>query len=379
MNATIEAPTETKPATETSAATPPPAETPSVMTPEQVDAVVGNLLKPKVTKLPEIQQQQPAKPKEKPPEKAPDKPADDKEINFANLRKKAEESEKRAAEREAELTKIREEYDTFKKNPIPKEFEEKLTAAEKRALEADERASRADLSESPAFQAQFQPGIQEAAGIMVEELKELGVEPADINSAIASWNKEQFAEWADSMPALSRDRFLRAHTEAVNLDAKRSRALADHRKTRASLDEQNRNAQKQQQEQYFASLKSERDSVFAEIEASHKELLADPDIRRQTGEMLDRAIGADGKGLSTRDMLSTLAHTHTLAHHFKRVEGERQKLSDELTEAKKTLAERDSFIATLNGSTPVPSGTTPPDKADVDSIVSKLLRPTVKG
>jgi hypothetical protein len=54
-------------------------------------------------------------------------------------------------------------------------------------------------------------------------------------------------------------------------------------------------------------------------------------------------------------------------------------LSDELAEAKKTLAERDSFIATLNGSAPVPSGTTPPDKANVDDIVSRLLKPTVKG
>ena len=119
--------------------------------------------------------------------------------------------------------------------------------------------------------------------------------------------------------------------------------------------------------------------MFAEIEATHKELLADPDIRRQTEEMLDRAIGADGKGLSTRDMLSSLAHTHTLAHHFKRVEGERAKLAEENTALKAKLEERDSFIKGVNGSIPVPSGSTPSHSAaDLDSIVGKLLRPTVR-
>ena len=273
---------------------------------------------------------------------------------------------------------MREEYDTFKKNPVPKEFAEKLTAAEKRAQEADDRASRADLNDSPSFQAQYQPGIQEAAGIMVEELKELGIDSKEINSAIASWNKEQFAEWADSMPSLSRDRFLRAHTEAVNLDARRTRALADHRATRTKLEEQSKAEQQQTQKQYFDGLKAERNSVFSEIESTHKELLADADIRRQTEEVLDRAIGADGKGLSTREMLSTLASTHVLAHHFKKVDADRTRLTEELAAAKKTLEERDAFIKSVNGSTPVPSGTAPNNsQADVDAMVNSLLHPVI--
>ena len=109
--------TTAKPATETTPAIPaaPPAqETKGPLTPEQVDAVVGNLLKPKVSSLPEIQQQKPKQDKPKEPEAKVESDADK---NFAALRKKAEEAEKRAAERENELTKVREEYDTFKRIP----------------------------------------------------------------------------------------------------------------------------------------------------------------------------------------------------------------------------------------------------------------------
>lgn len=357
----------------------PPAPPEAPMTKEQVDELVGEFLSPTVAPAAQKKAEKPDKstpPPDAPVEKHPE---GDKEHNFANLRKKAEEAEKRATEREAELTKVREEYDTFKKNPVPKEYEEKLTAAEKRAQEADDRASRLDLNESPAFQAQFQPGIQEAAGIMVEELKELGIEPAEINAAISTWNKAQFEEWADSMPMLARDRFLRAHTEAINLDARRTKALADHRGTRAKMDAESKAQQEKAQADYFAGLKSERDTVFGELETAHAELFKNAEVRKNTSDALDRAIGKDGTGMTTREMLTALASAQALAHQFTKVDTERKKLSDELDALKKTLGDRDSFIREQHGATPVPGSIAPgSSKAEHDAMIDEFLNPVVK-
>lgn len=369
------------PATETAPvipAAPPAEENKGPLTPEQVDAVVGNLLKPKVSNLPEIQKQKPAAKQDKPKEPEA-KFESDADKNFAALRKKAEEAEKRASEREAELTKVREEYDTFKKNPVPKEYEEKLTAAEKRAQELQANLRIADLARDPEFQGKYNKPIEASVRVMSNLFVEVGADAAEIKTAIATWNEEQFSDWADMLPAAKRLRFNAAYQKAIELDMQRNQELADSETTWTNIQKQRQTEAENNQKQYLASLKSERNSVFAEIEATHKELLADPDIRRQTEEMLDRAIGADGKGLSTRDMLSSLAHTHTLAHHFKRVEGERAKLVEENAALKAKLEERDTFIKGVNGSIPVPSGSAPSQSAaDVDSIVGKLLRPSVR-
>lgn len=340
----------------------------------EVDAVVGNLLKPTVNK----KSTSPARPAQ-PEKQAEKKPEDDKETNFANLRKKVEEYEKTTKEKESEITRIRDEYESFKKNPIPKEFHEKLAAAEKKAQEADERLASVSLRESPSFQARFEPAIQSAAKVMMVELKKLEIDQQEITAALSKWDEAQFDEWASSMGETARTRFLDAYKDAVKLDALRTEELSKPNETKASMEAKESQAREEEAKRHFNSLKSDRDNVFNELDSTHKDVMADADIRKATQAALDRAIGADGgTGLTQREILSNVAHTHLLAHHFKKVDAERQRLSAELETLKKSLSERDTFIKTVNGSTPVPSGTTAESAANVDSIVARLLKPNVR-
>jgi hypothetical protein len=341
----------------------------------EVDAMVGNLLKPVVIK----NSLRPTKPTH--PEKQPDKkPEDDKETNFANLRKKVEEYEKTTKEKEAEITKIRDEYENFKKNPVPKEFHEKLTAAEKKAQEADDRLALVSLRESPSFQAKFEPGIQSAAKVMIAELKKLEIDQSEITAALSKWDEAQFDDWASSMSSTASKRFLDAYGEAVRLDAKRTEELSKPNETKSAMDAQLAESREGEAKRHFNSLKADRDNVFNELDSTHKDVMADADIRKATQAALDRAIGADGgNGLTQREILSNVAHTHLLAHHFKKVDTERAKLAEENAALKAKLEERDSFIKGVNGSIPVPSGSaSSQSSADVDSIVAKLLKPSVR-
>jgi len=373
--ATIEPPvTEAKPA-EVVPAQPTPA------APAKVD--VSAFLNPKVVKDGEVitPPPTPAKKQDAPaPAATPEpvaKPPSDQEVNFAKLREKAEKAEKKAQELEAQYQKALSDYEEYKKNPVPPEMVEKLTAAEKRAQELQQHLRTADLARDPEFQAKYAKGIEVSMKTMGEVLTGAGVDAADVKRAINSWDEDALATLAENLSPGQRLRFNAAYQKAVELDTQRTVELQDSDRTWGELQKQRQAAHEAQQKSYFDSLKNDRNSVISELLEQQAEVLKDEEVRKQTEQLLDRAAGLNGDKMQPKEVLKTLAATHVLAHHFKRVDAERTQLKEELEATKKTLAERDQFIAGLSGSTPSPSPTNGELKPAGVKVSSLLLNPKV--
>lgn len=352
---------------------------------DEQKAILTSIFKPKVDVLPPIQKPPVAKvepvKEEKKEEvkevKKEEKPLTDAEKNFAALRQKAEEAEKRFAERDAEAKRIHEEFETYKKQPVPKEFEEKLTAAEKRAQEYQQELRSAALARDPDFQRKYDVPIKSSLERMAAEAIAGGADPKEVNSAIAQWDENKFALWLDEMPPANKLRFQTAYGKATELDNQRSDELKNSEQAWTERQKHFETEQKRAHETYLESLKGDKKEVLSDLMNTQDIFKNDETLRKETEALLDRAAGLNGEKLSNRQVLDMVAKSHVLARHFQRVDKERADLAAELEATKKTLAERDAFIKEQAGAVPGISGSLSAGAPDTKSIVSSLLNPRV--
>jgi len=362
--------------------TEPPKVTPPAPNPAEL---VKSFLKPTVKPAgdaapinPPVAKVDPPKVDAKPPEA--EKPKPDAEKNWAELRAAREAAEKLAKEREEELTRVRTEYETFKKNPVPKEFEEKLTAAEKRALEMQERLRAADLAQDPEFQRKYAEPIQSSLELMRDAAVAAGVTPQEVTQAITAWDKSKFAEWLDAMPATEKMDFQAAYVRAVDLDRQRNHELKNASRAWEELSKTRQSEQERQQKLYLDSLRNETKSVLTELADSQEMFKNDPELQRETETLLNRAAGLDGERLPTKQILSNIAQAHVLARHFQRVDKELGESKAELEKLRKDLAERDAFIKGQNLAVPGINPTVVPSTSpgETQAMAAKFLRPIVR-
>jgi hypothetical protein len=381
----------------TAIAEPPPTEAKTVTPPpaEQKTALVESLLRPNVVVkdskgavVGETKPKQPdAKPSEKPVEsKSEEVKPTEQELNFKALREKTEAVEKTAKEREEaiklrekELADLRAEYDTFKKNPIPKEFEEKLTAAEKRAQELDSQLRVAALSRHPEFQRKYNDGIKQQAEGMASMAKAIGIDPKEIQEALGRWDTTKFSEWFDAMDRPSQIRFQGFWGRAEQLDTERLMELENAEKTYGEMEKAQKSTMEKAQQDYVDGLRKEKTTILGELESSQELVKNDPALRAEIETLIDRAARLNGEPMQPGQILRSLANAHVLARHFERVSKEKADLSTELEGVKKTLAERDAFITKMNGGIPTPGPTgEKPAGDEKKALLQKLFNPTVR-
>lgn len=363
------------PKTETPVATPVIAP----QTEEEQAALVDSLLKPRKITDTQVQPPKPAPTPEvkKEPVKEPEKKTEsDADRNFAALRQKAEEAEKRAIESEARL-KAREEE--FEKNPVPKEFEEKLTAAEKRALEMQKELRASNLARDPDFQAKYSSGIESAMERMIQAAQAAGIDAKEAKSIVLQWNEQKFGEWIGEMQPTQRLQFEAAYQHAVTLDSQRSHELANADKAWEQMQKERSADSERAQKQYMDMLRSDRRAVLAELSDTHELFKTDEALRKETEGLLDKAAGLNGERMTTRQILQNLANGHVLARNFQRVEKENGELREQLATEKKARAEQDEFIKGLSASNPNINPTVKKTEGAPDAaFIDGLIKPPVK-
>lgn len=299
--------------------------------------------------------------------------------SFAALRKKYDEAEATAKTKDEELRKVREEFEAHRKNPVPKEFEEKLTAAEKRALELDSALRAADLARHPDFKRKYDTGIKTALEKMAQAAQAAGLEPAAINSALNRWDKATFGEWIGNMDAGTRLQFESAFHRAEELDSQRAIELQEAEKTWEDMQKQRSADMERQDRQRMDSLTADKRAALEELEKANELFRGDEALRKETEALLDKAAGLNGERLTNRQILSNLAGAHVLARHFVKKTEELEGARKEIEDLKKKLEERDAFIKNANGSFPgiTGSGVVNDGKVD-DNFIAGLLRPKVR-
>lgn len=313
-----------------------------------------------------------------PPVKTEEAKPDPREQNLGELRKMRDEARKRAEELEkaveaekAERAKLAAEYETFKKNPVPKEFEEKLTAAEREKEQIRLELRAASLERDPQFRKEYNDRINQNAKSMLDIMVASGMESAEATKAISAWNEDTFAAASDSMTAPQRIKFQAAWMQAEQIESERRAALANadaEYKKRETAAQEHARLQQEQQQQW---LKGEQESLFKEL-FTQDHLKDNVELQKAAREAVDASYQ-----MPPKEIMRQVAAARLLAEGIQIKEKALTELQAKYDELKKKHDEAESFIKNQNGSTARISPSDPAGEVvDKKARANSFLNPT---
>jgi hypothetical protein len=333
-----------------------------------------------------------AKPEPKKVEEKKEEPKSEvktQEHNFAELRKAREAAEATAKEREealktreAELAAIKQEIETLKQRPDPKTFEDQIKALQEERDGYSKELKASALARHPEFIKKYADSIKSQVDGMATLMKNAGIEPAEIQAALGRWAGAKLSEIHDAMDRPSQIRFAAMWQRAEQLDEERIMELRNSETAYGEFQKQQQGAFEQQQQKGRELLQRETSTIIGELEASQELVKNDPALKAEIQALLEGAARLTpdaSKHLGTGQILRNVANAHVLSRHFQRVEKEKADLATELETTKKTLAERDEFIKSMNGSIPTPG----PNGGggggdDSGKLIEGLIRPKIR-
>jgi len=357
----------------------PPA-TPEPPTPAARADVANSFLRPKVnvdgniTQAPDLSAKKPAPAPTPEPAKTPEPPAPDpKEVSMAELRKARDEARQQLEAERAERAKYLAELEEYKKRPDPKEYIEKLTAAEREREEIRQQLRAASLERDPSFKREYHDKINANAKLMLDFMVASGADQAEATKAVQSWDENRFAEFAEAMQPGAKMKFQAAWMEAERVEQERRAALANADVEWTKRQQAAEAAQKQQAEQQQQFLIQEKESLFKELFT--QEGLVD---KKELQEAARQAVEASFT-YPPKELMRQVASARLLAEGVKSRDAELTTLRSEMATLKQQLQEQEQFIKSQNGGvariSPSNPGEVPVDKK---AMAEFFLNPPVK-
>jgi uncharacterized protein YoxC len=335
--------------------TPPPAH------PGAVTIDLGNLsrkpvpaVKPGIEVTPDPDKVKEVVPVETPPVVPPVTPKpNDKEHNLAELRKAREAAETARKALEEEHTKLKTEFEEFRKKPaeLPEDVKTKLTKAEqleKEAQELRQTIRQVDLARDPEFQAKYEKPIQSRISLMGQAAIAAGVSEADWKRVSGEWDRKQMAEWSESMDPLQKMQFNTAWMAAENLWQEQQTELKNADASYAALQKQRQADAEAQQKRYLSDNEQLAKTVMSEF-IKPETLKEYEDLGPAAEAILMKAARHE---LTAKDIFTQLAGNQVLARVVPKQAERIKELEATLAERDKKISEQDAFIANQAGSVP---------------------------
>lgn len=286
-----------------------------------------------------------------PPVVPPVKPSD-KEHNMAELRKAREAAEARAKQLEEEHTKLKTEFETFRKSPeLPEEVKSKLTKTEeyeKQLAEMRSTLRQTDLSRDPEFQAKYNKPITDRISVMGQTALAAGVPETEWKNAVGNWNEDQFAEWSEAMTPIQRVKFNAAWQAAVGLYQEQQSELKNADTAYAEMLKKRQADQEAQQKQYLSQNEQLARSVMTDF-IKPETLKEYEDLGPAAEAILMKAARHE---LTPQDIFTQLAGNQVLARVVPKQADRIKELEAALAERDKKISEQDVFIANQAGAVP---------------------------
>ena len=279
--------------------------------------------------------------------------SNDKEQNFAELRKQREAAEAARKAAEEERDKLRAEFEALKsKSPeLPDDIKTRLTAVEqleKEAQELRQRVRQTALARDPEFQAKYNSQITSRIGVMGEVAIASGVTPEDWKTAVSNWNEEQFGEWQESMTPAQKVKFNAAWMSSVELYQQQQAELQNAETTYAEMEKTRKADAEKQQQQYFSQNEQLAKQILAET--IKPETLKDYEDLGPAAEAI--LMKAARHEIPAKDIFQQLAANQVLARVTVKQKSRIDELEAQLAERDKKIGEQDQFIAQHAGSVP---------------------------
>jgi len=297
-----------------------------------------------------------------------------KEDSIQDLRKARDQYEADLKAEKAERARIAAELEELKKRPDPKEFQEKLTQAEKDKAEYQRQLQAASLERDPEFQKEYDSKINGQAKVMLNLMEAAGVPSADAKAAVGAWNERYFAEKLEEMDPLTRVKFQGAWAEAERLHNERQGKIAHAETEWQARQKQQQEQAAKQGEEYQRFLHSERDAVLKEF--------GDMEGLRGQEELLKGAADVVNASFqfTPRQIMQQIASAHLLSKSVLQKDAELKELKEKMATLEKENADNKEFIKNQHGAVPrigPSNGDEPlPDKA---ALANAFLNPTFGG
>jgi len=311
---------------------------------------------PELPKVAEVKKEEPTKvePVKKAEEAKVTTPVvtDPKENSIAELRRMRDEARKQNEElqkqfeaEKAERARVAAEYETFKQNPIPKEFQEKLTKTEQEREQIRQELRAASLERDPLFRKEYNDRINASAAQMRDLMVQSGVDVNEANKAATAWDENFFTQALSNMNPVQEVKFKAAWMQAEQIETERRAALKNAEGEWTRRQEQMAAQQKAQQEQGHAALMADKESLFKEM-FSQEHLRDNKDLQEAARQSVDASFN-----MPPKELMRHVASARLLAEGIKIKEAELQKLRNEHEELKKKHDEQEAFIKNQNGGT----------------------------
>ncbi len=281
------------------------------------------------------------------------KKPNDKDQNFAELRKQREASESARKVAEEERDRLKAEFEALKsRSPeLPEDVKTRLTAVEQLENEAKElrqRIRQTDLARDPEFQAKYNQPITSRIQMMGDVALASGVPADEWKSAVANWNEVQFAEWQESMTPVQKVKFNNAWMSAMELHNQQQDELKNADLTYAELEKTRRSDAEKQQQQYFSQNEQLARSIMAET-LKPEAIKEYDDLQGATEAVLMKAARHE---IPAKDIFQQLAANQVLSRVTVKLKTRVEELESQLAERDKKIGEQEEFIGQHSGSIP---------------------------
>lgn len=310
-------------------------------------------------------------PKVDPPKTEPPAPKT-KEDSIQDLRATRDQHAKDLETERKALADLRAEIEELKKQPAPKDFQEKMTALEKERDTYRQELRGAALERDPEFRKEYDEKINSQAGDMIRLMVSSGAPEAEAKSAVANWNESYFAEKVDEMDPLKRVKFTGAWQEAERLNRERQGKIQNAETEWQARQQQQETAQKQQGEEYQRQLFAERDSLYKELFATDG-LRENADLQAKAREAVEASFA-----FTPRQIMHSVASARLLAESVIQKDGEIKELKEKHAALEKKAGELEEFVKNANGAVPRVGPSTGNEQApDRKAIAEQFLNPVI--
>lgn len=316
----------------------------------------------KVVDVPQNQEppKQEEPPKEEPPKETPpvvQPPAKgSKEESLANLRKASEAAAKERDEWRQKFEAIEKEHTELKSKPfeLPEEYQTKLTTLEQERERYSQELAAASLERHPEFVQRYQKAIEGSVSNMQRIALAAGIPADDVKRGMGQWSENTFSEWLGSMNELQRGEFVVEYNKANSTFNERQQKLAEAGKEWENINKTRETEARAQHEAVLSGNTKLVNKLLKEL-IDDNEGLKDYEDLRGVAEAV--ALKAARFEMSPEEVFKNVIANQSLARVTVKQKESLDKLTADLAERDKKIAELEAFVAQHASSTPRPTAT----------------------
>lgn len=294
--------------------------------------------------------------------KTPETPAapSSKEENLANLRKLVGEEKSNREKLQAELEALRKQHEDYKTR-VPetaaeeaKRLKEQFETERKLREDYENELKASSYERSPEYKTNYVKPVQDGMKSMVDLAVEAGVDPAQAQAGINSWDKTKFSEWYGQMDPFQQSQFSTAMHLVQAKYKEGQEAIRQASSNWEKIQQEKQQAAERQKEQSLSSYRQLAETTVSQF-VTNEAIKEAPEVQEMIRKGVQKVADQQFTPQELMQQAAALPIFHHMAQqHLKTIEAHEAKLAEQA----KKIEEQDAWIKAQTGGQPFPGNGT---------------------